>query len=149
MSTSTPSANTEPPASDHWAHGSCLCGAVRFAARLPSKWVAHCHCTRCRRAHGAAFVTWAGFEAAAVNIEDTGQRLVWHDGIEGARRGHCGVCGTPMFFDAPRWPGELHIARALFDDAPDREPQAHVSVENAVPWVHLDDALPRVVGNNG
>ena len=40
------------------ASGKCLCGAVRFRMRFPSKWVAHCHCTMCRRAHGAAFVTF-------------------------------------------------------------------------------------------
>lgn len=41
------------------ARGSCLCGAVRFRASLPCKWVAHCHCTCCRRAHGAPLVTLA------------------------------------------------------------------------------------------
>lgn len=39
------------------ARGQCLCGVIKFTARFPSKWVAHCHCTRCQRAHGAAFVT--------------------------------------------------------------------------------------------
>lgn len=40
------------------ANGRCLCGALQFSVRFPTKWVAHCHCTMCRRAHGAAFVTW-------------------------------------------------------------------------------------------
>jgi hypothetical protein len=39
------------------AAGACLCGGIAFDAALPSKCVAHCHCTRCRRAQGAAFVT--------------------------------------------------------------------------------------------
>ena len=39
--------------------GGCLCGAVRFTAKLPSKWCAHCHCSLCRKAHGAGYVTWA------------------------------------------------------------------------------------------
>ena len=52
------------------ARGHCLCGAVRFAAQLPSRWVAHCHCSRCQRAHGAGFVTWAGFEVSRVTITD-------------------------------------------------------------------------------
>src|SRR5690606_34943450 len=47
------------------ASASCFCGAIRIDAELPSKWVAHCHCTMCRRAHGAAFVTWAGFDDAS------------------------------------------------------------------------------------
>lgn len=29
------------------AQGSCLCGLIAFTLRFPSKWVVHCHCTRC------------------------------------------------------------------------------------------------------
>ena len=40
--------------------GACLCGAVRFEIRLPALFCAHCHCSICRRAHGAGYVTWVG-----------------------------------------------------------------------------------------
>ena len=33
--------------------GGCFCGAVGFTLALPSKWCAHCHCSMCRRVHGA------------------------------------------------------------------------------------------------
>jgi len=129
----------EPPVS----HGSCLCGAVRFGARLPSKWVAHCHCTRCQRAHGAPFVTWAGFEQSQVEVTDPGALLHWYDAPEGGSRGFCSRCGSPMFFRSERWAGELHIARALFTEAVDREPQAHVFYDSRVPWVNVADDLPK------
>jgi hypothetical protein len=125
------------------AAGSCLCGAVQFSAQLPSRWVAHCHCSRCRRAHGAAFVTWAGFPEAAVTWQDPQQQLRWHVAREGGSRGFCGRCGSPMFFKSERWAGELHIARALFTAPLDREPQAHVFHDTHVDWVQLGDALPR------
>lgn len=125
------------------ARGSCLCGAVQFQATLPSKWVAHCHCSRCQRAHGAAFVTWIGFDHSSVQIDDPESCLRWHVAAEGGHRGFCGRCGSPMFFKAERWPGELHLARALFTDPVDREPQAHVFYETHVEWATLGDALPR------
>lgn len=126
------------------AHGSCLCGSVRFAARLPTKWVAHCHCTYCRRAHGAAFVTWAGFASDQVTLdEDSDAALRWHESSQGAARGFCSRCGSPMFFKSERWPGELHIARALFVDELDRDPAAHVFFETHVPWVVVNDDLPK------
>jgi hypothetical protein len=56
--------------------GRCLCGAVRFEVELPSTWCAHCHCSMCRRAHGAGFVTWVGFERSRVRVlagEELGQ----------------------------------------------------------------------------
>ena len=123
--------------------GSCLCGAVRFRAGLPSKWVAHCHCTYCRRAHGAAFVTWAGFPSAQFALDAGSQEPTWYASSAGARRGFCGRCGSPMFFQSDRWPGEMHVARALIHDPLDREPAAHVFYETHVPWLDVADALPK------
>jgi hypothetical protein len=124
------------------ASGSCLCGGVRFTAGLPSLWMAHCHCTRCRRAHGAAFVTWVGTDAATATIEDPQAMLKWYVAETGASRGHCGRCGSPMFFKSDQWPGELHIARALFTDPLDREPQMHGYYDTHVGWASVDDDLP-------
>ncbi len=128
------------------ARGSCLCGAVTFGMELPTKWVAHCHCSRCQRAHGAAFVTWVGVEAGQARIDDPRASLRWYVTEQGAERGFCGACGSPMFFRSPRWPGELHIARALFVDPIDREPQVHVNYDSHVGWVCLSDVLPRNPG---
>jgi hypothetical protein len=125
------------------ARGTCLCGAVRFRAAFPSKWVAHCHCTRCQRAHGAAFVTWAGFEARQVTIDDDEAALTWYESDAGGSRAFCGQCGSPMFFRSERWAGELHIARALLLEPLDAEPAAHVFFETHVPWLSLTDGLPK------
>jgi hypothetical protein len=125
------------------ARGSCLCGAVRFRATLPSRWVAHCHCSYCRRAHGAAFVTWAGFASSQVRVDADAAAPTWYTSSPGARRGFCGRCGSPIFFESERWPGETHVARALFVDELDREPSAHVFYEAHVPWLTLGDPLPK------
>ena len=66
-------------------HGSCLCGAVRFEVSLPSKWCAHCHCQMCRKAHGAGYVTWAGFEEDQCNLNDASDALTWYASSPGAR----------------------------------------------------------------
>jgi len=140
MNDSRPDPHLAMPTS---SRGSCLCGEVGFVAALPSKWVAHCHCSRCRRAHGAPFVTWAGFAADAVTVADPRSNLRWYVADEGGMRGSCGHCGSPMFFKSERWPGELHIARALFLEPIDRTPQAHVFYETHVDWVTIGDELPK------
>lgn len=122
------------------ANGRCLCGDVRLALALPSKWVAHCHCSLCRRAHGAAFVTWVGMQDADVSIIDPQLRLRWYASSPGAERGFCSHCGSTLFFRSTKWPGELHVARANIDDAIDREPQAHAYWDTHVAWVALDPA---------
>lgn len=125
------------------AHGHCLCGAVRFCAELPIKWIVHCHCTRCQHAHGAAFVTWVGLDATQVQIEDTQHALRWFRTPQYAsQRGFCSHCGSPMFFQSEHEAGELHIARALFSTELDQQPQAHVHHDTRVDWVTIDSDLP-------
>ncbi len=125
------------------ARGSCLCGGLRFSALLPTKWVAHCHCTYCRRAHGAALVTWAGFRSEQVSIDEAGLAPTWFESSPGAVRGFCPRCGSPTFFKSQRWPDEMHVARALFSDPLDRDPTAHVFYESHVPWLSVADELPK------
>jgi hypothetical protein len=127
--------------------GGCLCGAVGLRLTLPSKWVAHCHCTLCQRAHGAPFVTWAGFDAAQVAIADPDGCLRWYRSSAHGERAHCGRCGTPLLFRSPRWPGELHVARACIPAPLDREPEAHVHWASRVAWLDWHDDLPRVAGD--
>lgn len=126
-----------------FVRGSCLCGQVRFRVALPSLWVAHCHCRCCRRAHGAPLVTWAGFASAGFALEEGSVQPTWYDSSPGAQRAFCPRCGSPMLFRSTRWPGEMHVARALIDDPLDREPSVHVFYDSHVSWLSIGDALPR------
>jgi len=125
--------------------GSCQCGAVRLLADLPSLWLAHCHCTLCRKAHGAGFVTWIGFAAERCQIEDSQHALRWYASSAGAERGFCSGCGSMLLFRSQRWPGELHVAVGMLDDAPDRAAEMHVHWADHVAWSGVDchDGLPR------
>ena len=127
--------------------GGCLCGDIQFSAQLPSKWVAHCHCTMCQRSAGAAFVTWVGLDAGRCTIDDPAHRLTWYRSSDLGERGFCSRCGSTLFFRSPRWAGELHVTLANFLGPVDRAPQAHVFWDTHVDWLGLDenDGLPRKV----
>jgi hypothetical protein len=122
------------------ARGSCHCGRVRFVARFPSRFCCHCHCASCRRAHGAAFVTWIGFPSAQVTIEAGAADLATHVSSPGTRRSFCRGCGTKLFFESERWPGETHVALACFDDPVDRGPSGHAFFDEHVPWIPWPEA---------
>lgn len=126
--------------------GSCLCGAVGFTAALPSKWCAHCHCSMCRKQHGAGYVTWVGFESGQVNITRGEDRLNWFGSSKGAQRGFCGTCGSSLFFRSERWAGELHIALGCMDDDIDRRPDANAFFDTHVEWMPIDTTLKQVGG---
>ena len=128
------------------ANGSCLCGAIHFSILLPSKWAAHCHCTMCQRAHGAAFVTWVGSEQSRARIVDPQSHLRWFASSQEAERGFCACCGSTLFFRSEQWPGELHITYANFNQPLDRQPQVHVFWDSHVNWLSVaDDGLPRKI----
>ena len=117
------------------AKGACHCGTVRFVARFPSRFVAHCHCESCRRAHGAAFVTWAGFPSSQVRITEGAEDLVAHQSSPQTYRRFCGKCGTKLFFESARWAGEMHVVLAAFDEPVDRAPSGHAFYEEHVSWL--------------
>ena len=134
------------PGTGETGEGSCLCGALRYRFALPPLWVAHCHCTMCRRAQGAAFVTWLGTDAGRFElIGNAGCLRIYRSSPE-ATRSFCGRCGTPLFFESTRWPGELHITLGSVEPrlAAQLQPQAHVHWAEHVPWIGaIQDGLPR------
>lgn len=129
--------------------GRCLCGAVRFTIDPPTLWCAHCHCGMCRRAHGAAFVTWVGVPEDRFHLTVGEDMLRGYASSQEAKRRFCGHCGSPMFFASSRWPGEVHVAVGCLIDPLDREPAAHVFFDEHVDWVVLGDGLPRRGGTTG
>jgi hypothetical protein len=95
----------------------------------------------CRKAHGAGYVTWAGFDSGHFNLVSGDHHLEWYESSPGARRGFCRTCGSTMLFESERWQGETHVALACIEDPIDREPQAHVFYGSHVDWMPIDDAL--------
>ncbi len=129
--------------------GGCLCGAVRFELQLPTKWVAHCHCSMCQRAHGAGFVTWASVPATQLRIVEGDDHLARYRSSDAAVRSFCKTCGSSLFFESTHWPGEIHVARANIPGELDRAPQAHAFFSDKAAWVTVDDDLPKRGGVTG
>lgn len=116
---------------------------------MPSRFCAHCHCQNCRRAHGAAFVTWAGFPSEQVRVTAGEEELGRYRTETDATRSFCKRCGTTLFFESPRWAGEIHVALAHFEEPIDRAPSGHVYVDHKAEWWEIQDDLPRFGGPTG
>lgn len=130
--------------------GGCYCGRIRYEARFPSRFVGHCHCNNCRRAHGAAFVTWAGFPDGQLRFLAGGDELAHWTTDTGATRSFCPTCGSTLFFRSERWPNETHLAVGNLDGPLDREPSGHVYADRSPSWCPtLGDSLPRCGGESG
>lgn len=114
--------------------GGCHCGAVRFTAQGAPKFISNCHCHDCRRATGAPFSTWVGFDSAYVTW--TGERTIYHSSPD-VSRGFCARCGTPLSYSGRQWSAETHLLIGTFDQQHDLVPTEDTFVEEKLPWVQL------------
>ncbi len=123
------------------AHGSCLCQKVRFRATGKPRWVAHCHCQSCRRNTGSLVATFVGYAIDQVEFV-SGQRQ-FYESSPNVQRGFCANCGTPLSYEADRFPGEIHLYICTLDEPDAFEASAHVYASERVAWFDCHDALPR------
>ena len=72
--------------------GGCLCGAVRFTARVPKTEADACHCSMCRRSSGGIAMQ---VEAAELSFEDEGNVGVYRSS-DWAERLFCPSCGSNL-----------------------------------------------------
>jgi hypothetical protein len=75
--------------------GGCLCGAVRFTAKLSSHDVAVCHCGMCRRWTGGPLM-YLDTEGAP-SFEGKESITVYRSSEQG-ERGFCNRCGSILFW---------------------------------------------------
>ena len=129
--------------------GSCLCRAIRFSVRAPSLFCAHCHCSICRRFHGAGFGTWFGVPHGQFFLEDGESNQVHFQSSDHGTRSFCGRCGSPLFFESTRHPDRIEIALAAMHDPIDRHPEVHMHFDDRASWVVVNDGLPRLGGASG
>ncbi|UTW54479.1 GFA family protein [Kordiimonas sp. SCSIO 12610] len=122
--------------------GSCLCGAITAEIIAEPKWVGNCHCPSCRRVSGAAFATYAGFDAAAVKF--SGDTPNTHKSSPGAIRHFCNECGSSIAFEGEAWPEEIHLHIGFIKEADSLKPETHVYTKTKLEWLHIDeDGLPK------
>jgi len=125
--------------------GSCLCGAVSFEIDefLPA---AHCHCSMCRKFHGAAFASIASVPRSGFRWTKGEDALKDYAADNGTTRTFCHHCGSSLKFSSPRASqGEVEIALGAMDSDIPVKPDAHIFVGSAANWTELNDGLPRFV----
>lgn len=121
--------------------GSCLCGAVGYEIVGALGVAGHCHCSMCRKAHGAAFATWAAVEPAQFRWTAGEASVERYESSPGIARCFCRTCGAPLVItDAGK---VTEVALGTVDGDPGVRPSEHIFVGSKAPWYTITDALPR------
>lgn len=123
--------------------GGCLCGDVRFEATGVPRAVFHCHCFSCRRQTGAALASFAVYPTAPDSFRWTAATPAAHQSSPGVTRRFCPRCGTPISYQAEKYPGEIHLNLGTLDEPEQFEPTAHYHVAEKISWLETADQHPR------
>lgn len=121
-------------------HGSCLCKGITFSVTSFSELAAHCHCSMCRKFHGAAYGTLVGVRGLKWLSGKSLIRKFHAD--NGTRRYFCDKCGSSLaFLSASQDESQLEMAIAAFDTEIPVTPDAHIFTDYKACWSTINDGL--------
>ena len=127
--------------------GSCFCGAISFEIDLPTLFCGHCHCSMCRRPHGASFVTWTAVPPEQFRFTG-GEALVQsYQSSEHGVRKFCKICGTQMICQTE--PEAVDVTLASLHGEIDQPPSEHWYYDSRARWTVVNDDLPKRGGDSG
>lgn len=114
--------------------GSCLCGKVHYEVELLPNKVFNCHCSYCRKAHGADYVTVTLAKGDTLKITQGAEHFKEFQNEIGGFRAFCSNCGTRLMNYAPDKALFLSVVVATIDTPMEIKPLAHVNVESKAAW---------------
>lgn len=123
--------------------GSCLCGEISYGVTKPFEEMHHCHCSMCRKAHGAAFSTFAQTGKSDLRVLTGEDKLRNFQSSSFVERAFCSECGSSLFFRHAARPDAVWVAVGSLDGDPGLRPQAHIFTSSKACWHEIEDRLPK------
>ena len=123
--------------------GRCECAAVKYQVSGELKEFCHCHCSICRKIHGAAFVSWGGVlkdELVFSSGEDNLRRYSFSDRADSIS---CQTCSSVLMVDYKPEPHMLYITAGTVDGDLDCSGGFHQFVGSKAAWYEITDDLPQ------
>jgi hypothetical protein len=124
--------------------GGCACGRTRYGVTAPPLFVHCCHCLRCQRETGSAFVLNALIETDRLDFFGASPVAIGvpTDSGKSHRIFRCEACETAL---CSEYGGveKLRFVRVGTLDAPHAlSPDVHIHTRSKVPWVALPAGVP-------
>ncbi|PMY59743.1 MULTISPECIES: GFA family protein [Pseudomonas] len=126
------------------------CDAISQAAfnyQLSSrpKALSHCHCSQCRKSHGAAFASYGSVLRSDLRIVQGAGNLQSYRSSETVLRQFCGQCGSSLFWsrDQGEYADWISIALGTLDTPFTADKQKHIQVAFKASWYEIQDNWPQ------
>ncbi len=124
--------------------GSCLCGTVRWQVDGSLDSMSHCHCSMCRKAHGAPFGTYTEAPSESFTWLSGMDAITSFESSPGIIRAFCGTCGSVV--PEPFGKDRMVIPAGCLDGDPGVRPSSHIFAASKAPWHVIGDDLPQSDG---
>ena len=121
--------------------GRCECGKVAFEVEGEIEDFGHCHCSQCRRLHGAAYATFAGVLRARFRYTRGLGAITVYASSERNDRVFCATCGSTLLVVPNDEPGMLYLSMSAIEGNPDRPDGYHAWTGSRAPWHEITDGL--------
>jgi hypothetical protein len=129
-------------------HSSCLCGGVRFEIARATGPFELCHCSRCRKVTGSAFLPGLRVQRSDFKFMQGSELITTYEATireapPAYRTCFCSRCGSPVP-DPHTVAPSLEVAAGLLEDDPGLRPERHIFVEAKSKWFPIQDGLPQL-----
>ena len=123
--------------------GYCECRKVSFEVDGDIQDFSHCHCSQCRRLHGAAFATFAGVERNQFRYVSGESDTRVYASSDSHDRVFCSVCGSNILVALDEEPDFLYLSMSTIEGDPPRPQGYHIYVGSKAPWHEINDDLEK------
>ena len=121
--------------------GHCECGSVQFEFDGEINDFSHCHCSQCRRMHGAAFATFAGVARDKFRYLSGESDISIYKSSSTHDRVFCRECGSNILVDLSEDPESLYLSMSAINGDPPRPAGYHIYVGSKAVWHEINDDL--------
>lgn len=123
--------------------GKCLCEGICYQLSGDIGPIYNCHCSKCRRWHGAAFRTRASVNAEQFQWLCGEELLSKYYSSGNTAKWFCSKCGSNLISTYDDRPDVIGIPLGGLEQDPQRRPEAHIFVASKSPWHEISDQLPQ------
>ena len=123
--------------------GRCECGRVKYRIDGEINDFSHCHCSQCRRLHGAAFASFGGVKREDFSYTSGKRDIACYASSGKIDRFFCVNCGSSILLEFSDQPESFFITMGTIDGNPKLPPAYHIFVASMAPWHKFRDQARR------
>ena len=126
--------------------GKCLCGVIAYQVNGDIGPIVNCHCSRCRRWHGAAFRTRCTVKSQDFTWLSGEELLSKYQSSSEVTQTFCRICGSSLVSLYADKPDEIGLPLGGLDQDPGLRPLANIYVASKAPWYDITDECVQYEG---